>query len=108
MPIPARPPAPGRGGPGVLCNPRQFADSFGRKMTNMVRGATATISGQSALQIRDRSGPASAYVTFAVRPEFLRLTGAGQGRLDFTDYNVPMVLGPPPPAETIDGSTYGF
>lgn len=93
---------------GVLCNPRQFADSFGSKMTNMVRGATVTISGQPALQIKDRSGPDSAYVTFAARPEFLRLEGAGHGRLDFTDYNVPLVLGPPPPAETIDGAKYGF
>lgn len=94
---------------GVMCNPRQFADAFGRKMTNVVRGATATISGQPALQIKDRSDPSSAYVTFAVRPEFLRLDGGGsRGHLDFTDYNVPVVLGPPPAAQTIDGSKYGF
>jgi hypothetical protein len=35
---------------GALCDPAQFAKSFGGDMTGMVKGATTTIAGQPALQ----------------------------------------------------------
>jgi hypothetical protein len=94
---------------GSLCNPAQFAKSFGSNMTGMVKGTTTTIAGQPALQIKDSGDAASAYVTVDPKPQFLRLDGGGSnGRLDFTDYNAPLHLSPPPAAETLDGAKYGF
>jgi len=94
---------------GALCDPAQFAKSFGGDMTGMVKGTTATIAGQPALQIKDSGDAASAYVTVDAKPQFLRLDGGGSnGRLDFTDYNAPLHLTPPPASETLDGAKYGF
>lgn len=94
---------------GDLCNPAKFAKSFGSDMTGMSKGTTTTIAGQPALQIKDTADPASAYVTVATRPEFLRLDGGGSnGRLDFTQYNAPLHLTPPPAGQVLDGAQYGF
>lgn len=94
---------------GALCNPAQFAKSFGSNMTGMAKGSTTTIAGQPALQIRDSGDAASAFVTVDAKPQFLRLDGGGSnGRLDFTDYNAPLHLTAPPAAETLDGAKYGF
>ena len=94
---------------GALCDPAQFAKSFGSDMTGMVKGTTTTIAGQPALQIKDSGDAASAYVTVDAKPEFLRLDGGGSnGRLDFTDYNAPLHLTPPPASKTLDGAKYGF
>jgi hypothetical protein len=94
---------------GDLCNPDQFAKSFGGDMTGMVKGASTTISGQPALQIKDSGDPASAYVTESAKPEFLRLDGGGSnGKLDFTQYNAPLNLTPPPASKVLDGAKYGF
>jgi hypothetical protein len=94
---------------GALCDPAQFAKSFGSNMTGMVKGTTTTIAGQPALQIKDSGDAASAFVTVDAKPEFLRLDGGGSnGKLDFTDYNAPLHLTPPPASETLDGAKYGF
>ena len=94
---------------GALCDPAQFAKSFGGDMTGMVKGTSTTIAGQPALQIKDSGDAASAYVTVDAKPEFLRLDGGGSnGRLDFTDYNAPLHLTPPPASKTLDGAKYGF
>jgi hypothetical protein len=94
---------------GDLCDPAKFAKSFGGNMTGMSKGTTTTIAGQPALQIKDTADPASAYVTVAARPEFLRLDGGGSnGRLDFTQYNAPLHLTPPPADQVLDGAQYGF
>ena len=94
---------------GDLCNPAKFATSFGGNMTGMVKGTTTTIAGQPALQIKDSGDPASAYVTESAKPEFLRLDGGGSnGKLDFTQYNAPLHLTPPPASKVLDGAKYGF
>jgi hypothetical protein len=94
---------------GDLCNPAKFATSFGGNMTGMSKGTTSTIAGQPALQIKDTADPASAYVTVAARPQFLRLDGGGSnGRLDFTRYNAPLHLTPPPAGQVLDGAKIGF
>jgi hypothetical protein len=94
---------------GDLCIPSKFAKSFGSNMTGMSKGTTTTIAGQPALQIKDTADPASAYVTVAAHPEFLRLDGGGSnGRLDFTQYNAPLHLTPPPADQVLDGAQYGF
>lgn len=94
---------------GALCSPSQFASSFEGQMSGMVKGKTTTISGQPALQIKDTGDPYSAYVTISARPEFLRFDGGSSGnRLNFTGYNTPLRLTPPPASETLDGAKYGF
>jgi hypothetical protein len=94
---------------GALCDPAQFAKSFGGNMTGMVKGTSTTIAGQPALQIKDSGDAASAYVTVDAKPEFLRLDGGGgNGRLDFANYNAPLHLTPPPAASVLDGAKYGF
>jgi hypothetical protein len=94
---------------GVFCSPNQFAGAFGGHPVGLVKGATTTISGQPALQIRDTVDTASVYVSISARPEFLRLNGGGtNGHLDFSHYNEPLHLLPPPASETLDGAKYGF
>jgi hypothetical protein len=92
----------------MLCSPAQLADSLGNKLNHVVKGTTTVIAGQSALQLRDTSTSDSAYVTISAAPEFLRLNGGSSGQLDFSDYNAPVTLTPPPASETIDGSTIGL
>ena len=76
-------------------------------MNHLVKGTTTTIAGLSALQLQDTSASYSAYVTISASPEFLRLNGGSEGQLDFSGYNAPVTLHPPPASETIDGSTIG-
>ena len=95
----------------MLCSPAQFADSLGNQMNHLVKGAATTIAGQSALPLRDTSTPDSANVTISASPEFLRLNahdGSSQGQLDFSDYDAPVTLTPPPASTTIDGSKIGL
>lgn len=94
---------------GAFCSPSLFARFFDPVvMIGMTKGATTTISGQPALQIKDTGDTATAYVTIASQPEFLRLDAGSTGRFDFTRYNVPLNLAPPPVSETLVGSKYGF
>ncbi len=92
---------------GTLCSPRQFADQI-KPTDQNVKGKTITISGQPVLQIKDLSGTGSAYVTISARPEILRIDGGSAGHMDFTGYNAPVALTPPPADETIDGAKLGF
>jgi len=59
------------------------------------------------LQIRATGQPGSEYVTNSASPEIVRLD-TSSGILDFSDYNAPLTLTPPPASETVDGSKYGF
>ena len=93
---------------GTLCDPGQFASSFGSQITGVVKGKTTTIAGQPALQLTDTGDTDSAYVSISARPEFLRLDGGSASQLAFTDYNAPLALTPPPASETLDGAKYGF
>jgi hypothetical protein len=92
---------------GTLCSPRQFAGQVSPTHHN-VKGKTITISGQPVLQIKDPGGPGSAYVTISARPEILRIDGGSAGHMDFTGYNAPVTLTPPPADQTIDGAKLGF
>ena len=91
-----------------LCDPRQFGSLFSGHSNNLLKGKTATISGQPTLQIKDARYLGSAYVTISASPEFLRLDSRSSGHLDFTGYNVPVVLAPPPADETVNGAKFGF
>lgn len=91
-----------------LCSPAQLANSFGSKLNDVAKGATTTIDGQSALQLKDNKTSNSAYVTISATPEFVQLNGGSEGKLDFSDYNAPLSVSPPPASQTLQGSKIGF
>ena len=93
---------------GAICIPSQFASAFGSKLTGLVKGATTTIDGRPALQLKDTGDQGSAYVTISGPPEFLRLAAGSTAKLDLTGYDAPMTLTPPPASEVLDGAKYGF
>jgi hypothetical protein len=82
--------------------------AFSGAASGVVKGKTVTISGQPALRIMDVTDSDSIYVSVSAKPELLRLDGGNQARLDFTNYDAPMRLVPPPLSQTIDGAKYGF
>jgi hypothetical protein len=91
-----------------FCGPGQLAGSFGRNQSGLVKGKTATISGQTALQIKDTGDSASIFVSDTAKPELLQLSGGSQGTLDFSDYNKPVTLAAPPADQTLSGAKYGL
>jgi len=92
----------------TLCDPRQLATAFGRLASGLAMGATSVISGQTVLQLRDSGDSSNAYVTISAHPEFVRIDAGRDGHLDFTAYDAPLTLTPPPASEIINGSKYGF
>lgn len=92
---------------GAFCYLSQLTGQFGSGENRVVKGQTTTILGQSALQLQDPQQSGSAYVTLSASPEFLR-TGTASGYVDFTNYNAPLALSPPPARETVAGGKYGL
>ncbi len=92
------------GGMTDLCGRDQAARSFGGELKDLVTAKITTISGRPALQLADKRHSRSAYVTISARPEFLRLDVSGQEHVDFTGYNQPVTLTPPPADETVTGA----
>jgi hypothetical protein len=92
-----------------ICVARQLAGLFGTDMAGLVKGAETTIGGQPALAIKDTGDAAAIYVTIAARPEILRISnpGASGGSLDFSGYDVPATVTPPPSGEVLNGSEFG-
>jgi hypothetical protein len=91
-----------------FCEPSQLAGSFGSPKAGLVKGATTTINGQQALQIKQNGSSASLYVSDTAKPQMLRLSGGSSGTIDFSNYNSPVTLTAPSAADTLDGSKYGF
>ena len=96
----------GLGAFAALCDVKQLMG--GSSTTGLVKGATTTISGQSALELTDTAHSGTIYVSVSPEPELLRLSAPGSADLDFTGYGTPVALTPPPASETIDGAKYGF
>lgn len=92
---------------GAFCYLSQLASQVGGAENQLVKGQTATIGGQPALQLKDSTQAGSAYVTISPSPEFLQ-TGDTGGHVDFTDYNAPLALTAPPASQTVAGSKYGL
>jgi hypothetical protein len=89
------------GGMTDLCGLSQAASSFGSELKGLVTVKITTISGQPALQLADRRHSTSAYVTISARPELLRLDVSGHEHVDFTGYDQPVTLTPPPADDTL-------
>jgi hypothetical protein len=92
---------------GAFCYLSQLAGQVSGAGNQLVKGQTATIGGQPALQLKDTEQAGSAYVTISASPEFLQ-TGDTGGHIDFTDYNAPLALTAPPASQTVAGSEYGL
>ena len=91
----------------LSCYLSQLASQVSGGENQLVKGQTATVGGQPALQLRDTKQAGSAYVTISTAPEFLQ-TGDTGGHVDFTDYNARLALTAPPPSQTVAGSAYGL
>jgi hypothetical protein len=89
------------GGMTDFCGLGQAASSFGAELKDLVTAKITTISGQPALRLADKRHSTNAYVTISARPEFLHLDVSGQEHVDFTGYNQPVTLTPPPADETV-------
>jgi hypothetical protein len=97
-----------KSGIGALCYLGQLATQISGGAGHVVLGQTTTVLGQPALQLNDVKQPGDAYVTTSARPEFLRVGSGGGGYMDFTSYNAPFTVTPPPAAQTVDGASYNF
>ena len=98
----------GKSGIGALCYLGQLATQISGGAGHVVLGQTTTVLGQPALQLNDVKQPGDAYVTTSARPEFLRVGSGGGEYMDFTGYNAPFTVTPPPAAQTVDGASYNF
>ena len=97
-----------KSGIGALCYLGQLATQISGGAGHVVLGQTTTVLGQPALRLNDVKQPGDAYVTASAHPEFLRVGSGSGGYMDFTDYNAPLTVTPPPAAQTVDGASYNF
>jgi hypothetical protein len=90
----------------TLCGLSRITSQLSTGST-FTKGTATTISGQRVLQIKATGQSGSEYVTNSASPQVVRLD-TGSGIMDFSDYNAPLTLTPPPASQTVDGSKYGF
>lgn len=94
-----------------LCDVNKMLAQSTAVPANMQKGSVSTLNGQPALQLSDSGDTASAEVSDTASPELLRVSdpsSADGGTLNFSDYNAPVTLTPPPAEETIDGKSIGL
>jgi len=94
----------------TICDLPKSLSSQLSNYSGMTKGSATTVDGQRALNINDTLGNNSLIISDAPVPEVLQIldSGSNDGALNFSDYNAPVVLDPPPASETLDGSQYGF
>jgi hypothetical protein len=82
----------------------QFDFATGAKSATATKGQTQTINGTPAIAlVESGSDGGTLWVATQGDPFPVRLEGPpGQGSLDFTDYNKPLVISTPPADQTID------
>lgn len=97
-----------KSGIAALCYLGQLATQISSGAGHLALGQTTTMLGQPALQLNDVKQSGDVYVTASARPQFLRVGSSGGGYMDFTDYNAPFTVTPPPAAQTVDGASYNF
>jgi hypothetical protein len=98
----------GKSGIASLCYLGQLAAQINSGVGHVALGRTTTVLGQPALQLNDAKQPGEVYVTASAHPEFLRVGSGGGGYMDFTGYDAPFTVTPPPAAQTVDGASYNF
>jgi hypothetical protein len=94
-----------------LCNPSTLSTAFAKEDTGFVKAGTATVNGQPTLGFNQPKNPSNGtvYVSESATPQILRIAGpAGQGSIDFSNYNAPATITAPPASDIIDGSKFGL
>jgi hypothetical protein len=94
-----------------LCNPANLSTAFSKQDTGFVSAGTTTIKGQTALAFKQpkNASNGTVYVSQTATPQIVRLAGpAGQGSIDFTNYNAHVTITAPPASEVIDGGKFGL
>jgi len=94
-----------------LCNPSTLSTAFSKQDTGFAEAGTATVKGQPTLAFKQPKNPSNGtvYVSESATPQILRIAGpAGQGSIDFSDYNASVTITAPPPSQVIDGSKFGL
>ena len=94
-----------------LCNPSTLSTAFSKQDTGFVSAGTMTINGQPALAFKQPKNPSNGtvYVSQTATPQIVRIAGpAGQGSIDFTDYNAHATITAPPASEVVDGGKFGL
>ena len=94
-----------------LCNPSTLSGAFAKEDTGFVTAGSAMINGQPALGFKQpkNTSNGTVYVSDTATPEIVRITGpSNEGSVDFSDYNVPATITPPPASEIVDGSKFGL
>ena len=94
-----------------LCNPSTLSTAFSKEDTGFVKAGTATVNGQPTLAFKQPKNPSNGtvYVSESATPQILRIAGpAGQGSVDFSDYNASATITAPPASQVIDGTKFGL
>jgi hypothetical protein len=84
-----------------LCSPAQMADGMTLSGT-LVKEPYTQVAGQRVLPLRFPQDNSVGYVTDTADPLLVRVAKTGSGLINFTDYNVPFTVTPPPATQTID------
>jgi hypothetical protein len=101
----------GLGAMSSLCNLTTTLASSAGDMSTAIKGPDTTVDGQKAVILRDPSKGGTVTVSDTALPEILQVVSTGSGgagTLNFSDFNAPVTLTPPPSSETIDGSKFGL
>jgi hypothetical protein len=94
-----------------LCNPSTLSTAFAKDDTGFAKAGTATVNGQPTLAFKQPKNPSNGtvYVSESATPQILRIAGpAGQGSIDFSDYNASSTITAPPASSVIDGGKFGL
>jgi hypothetical protein len=94
-----------------LCNPSTLSTAFSKQDTGFAEAGTATVNGQPTLAFKQPKNPSNGtvYVSESATPQILRIAGpAGQGSIDFSDYNAPATITAPSASQIVDGSKFGL
>jgi len=72
--------------------------------------AVTTYQGRPAIKVTQPGNTGYAYASDTAKPVLLVVTepGASGGNIQFSHYDAPVTITPPPAAQTIDGSRFGF
>jgi hypothetical protein len=94
-----------------LCDPSTLSTAFAKDDTGFTKAGTATVTGQPTLAFKQPKIPSNGtvYVSDAAAPQILRIAGpAGQGSIDFSNYNADVTITAPPASEVVDGGKFGL
>jgi hypothetical protein len=93
-----------------LCSLSGLLGTTGPTSGRRFAAQATTYKGQPVLKMTQPDRAGYAYISDTARPMLLFVTepGASGGSIAFTDYNAAVTITPPPAAQTIDGSKFGF